>query len=1064
MNIFNHQTSFRRVLLAGAGLSAMVMSGMTASAQTAEDAIEDEVTVTGTRAIIQDAIALKQQSTQIVDGLSADEIGDLPALSIGEALETVTGVASHRENGGATEVSIRGLGPFLSSTVVNGREATNGSGDRSVNFSQFPSELMNKLAVFKTQDASQIEGGVAGQIQLETLKPLDYNKQRFQFNLKGNVNPDQLNQEDTLAGDIGYRFTASYVDQFETGAGDIGISIGGQLSDISQPEAESRQTSSTSSSRAACAISNGNFATLLNGSGEDVTGFSNNPDRDDDCDDVNVDRDLGTVPSGFDIDVEGIDTQLLNGVAVDSGIPFAFAPSQRHYRQNDTHDVRDSLFGAIQWQPNDMLDLNADFQWSERTQSEIRNDLTFNGGRRNDTSLNIGTWTNTTTLDSLVVTDSGSIIESVTDNSIEVQGGDYERKETYLGGGISAAYQVSDKLNLSADLSFSETQRDENAIEFRFQSDVTPVIAFNDRGDVPVYTLSDEVFDVTDHDFFVDRLRVRIDNDLERRNTATAARFDAEYETDLGFLTSVQGGLRVSSLEYFALDGGDGGDPGRIEFEFRNDRTETDRNFDATIATSGDSVGLLAAANAGCRTTFNESDFLSSLRDGDLVTNIDDDGNVISSASSWATFNARCLAQMGADHINEFGLAVDADGNPVQIGIGLPQLVEQSADTIDLTEDTISLYAMANYEGEFASRPVRGNFGLRVVNTSVESIGYRTGYDITADAAGILTIASTGDTVQVSADHEYTEFLPSANAIIDLDDQSLVRFGAFRALSRADPADMGFSRNLQTQNQDDDGEDITDPDNLIAGVIASGNPEIQPLTSWNFDAGYEIYPDDDSIFAVSVYYKQFAGGFENVVQNETLTVDGQVVNVPVTIQQTNEETSSLYGVEVTGAHRFSYLPGLWSGLGVKASYNFADSDFEFEDSRYGDQFIREANGTLTQVAEGIIAPGNIPGLSKHVFSGQVYYQIGDLDLQGIYKYRSRYFQPFTTDGTRLRFIGNVGVLEACASYKLNDNYKLSVEAINLLDAPKEQFAYVRDDRYEINQYGPRIFFGIRGKF
>ena len=145
----------------------------------------DEVVVTGSRAVVQDSIELKRDAEGIVDGLSTDEIGEIPALSIGEALETLTGASSHRENGGATEVSIRGLGPFLGSTVINGRTATNGSGDRSVNFSQFPSELMNKLVISKTQDASMIEGGVSGQIMLETVKPLDFGKSRFQVDLKG---------------------------------------------------------------------------------------------------------------------------------------------------------------------------------------------------------------------------------------------------------------------------------------------------------------------------------------------------------------------------------------------------------------------------------------------------------------------------------------------------------------------------------------------------------------------------------------------------------------------------------------------------------------------------------------------------------------------------------------------------------------------------------------------------------------------------------------------------------------------------------------------------------------
>jgi len=72
------------------------------------------------------------------------------------------------------EIMVTGSRATIQSTVTfNGRMATNGTGDRSVNFSQFPSELMNKLAIFKTLDTSLIEGGVAGLVELETLRPLD---------------------------------------------------------------------------------------------------------------------------------------------------------------------------------------------------------------------------------------------------------------------------------------------------------------------------------------------------------------------------------------------------------------------------------------------------------------------------------------------------------------------------------------------------------------------------------------------------------------------------------------------------------------------------------------------------------------------------------------------------------------------------------------------------------------------------------------------------------------------------------------------------------------------------
>lgn len=1071
--------------LAGASLIVLMGASVPAFAQDAPD--EDEVVVTGSRQVIQDSIALKRSSTQIVDGLSADEIGDIPALSIGEALENITGVASHRENGGATEVSIRGLGPYLSSTVVNGRAATNGSGDRSVNFSQFPSELMNKLAVFKTQDASQIEGGVAGQIQLETIKPLDFGKKRIQFDIKGNVNPDQLDQKDTLAGDIGYRLTGSYTDQFELGNGDVGISIGAQTSDISQPEAESRQTSSTSNSRAACLITDGLAQYTDQTNGGTFTGFSNNPETtdrgDDDCDDFNDRRNPANLATRGS-DTEGVDTSIdpATGRAIDAGTPFAFAPSQRHFRQNDTRDRRDAIFGAIQWAPNDAWDINLDAQWSERTQSELRNDLTFNGGRRNDTSLNIGPGGTTTTLDSLVTTPLGGILRSITDNTIEVQGGDFERQETYLGLGANFEYEVSDRLTVSADFAHSNTERTERAFEFRIQSNISPVIEFDQRNSgVPSYTLYDEVFDVNNYDNYVDRLRVRIDNDVLRDNTINSLRFDTDYDLGGSFFKSVQAGVRFAEQDYLELPGGaDSGDPfnitsGRFSFEIEdntdlniNNRQVVDGSGSATTGLASSWVDIIGATNQACRTEFPEGNsFLSSLRNGDLITNIADDGTVLSSTNSWATFDARCVAETAVSSLNailnEINLAIadrgDVNGALSALSADIPNLVEESSRTIDVQETTTAFYVMSNYETSFSGLPVSGNIGARIIQTDVEATGYRPALTVT-ETNGVFTIAE-GNLEAVTEEFDYTAILPSANAIIELADDRLLRFGVFRALSRPDPADMGFGRSINVIGDD---EDATSLDGLIQNISANGNPSLNPLTSWNFDAGYEWYPNDDSILAISAYYKVFEGGFENVIQNETYQLNGQDVTFPVSVQQVNEETSNLFGIEFTGSHNFSYLPGLLSGLGAKISYNYVDSNFEFEDSRYGDASTRQLDGTVVQTNEGIIDPGGLAGLSEHTLSAQVYYQIGELDLQVNYKYRDDYFQPFISDGTRLRFIGDVGVWEARASYNINENFRLTAEAINLFSEPKEQFAYVRDDRYEVNDYGPRIFFGLRGRF
>lgn len=1099
-------TRFSKILLLGAAALPLTLGAIAQNADPApaeeeeEEARQDVITVTGTRRVIQDSIALKRSSTQIVDGLSAEEIGDIPALSIGEALENVTGVASHRENGGATEVSIRGLGPYLSSTVVNGRAATNGSGDRSVNFSQFPSELINKLAVFKTQDASQVEGGVAGQIQLETLRPLDYGKQRFQFELKGNYNPDQQNIEDSMTGDLGYRGTLSYVDQFEfDGLGEFGLSVGLQRSDISQPEAESRQTGPTSNSRPACVISDSLAQYTDQTNGGTFTGFSNTPETtdrgDDDCDDFNDRRNADNLDTRGS-DTEGFDTTIdpATGLAIDDGTPFVFAPSQRHYRQNDTRDQRDAFFGQLQWQPNNRWDINADLQWSERSQEELRSDLTFNGGRRNDTSLNVA-GTDTTSLDALITNGNGGILRAITDNSIEIQGGDFQRVETYIGGGINIEHEVNDRLTVAVDLSHSNTERTERNWEFRIQSDISPVIEYDLRGgDVPVYRLYDEEFDVNDPTNFVDRLRVRIDNDIFRDNTINALRFDADYTLD-GFFTNIEAGFRIAEQDYLELPGGaDSGNPlqassGRFSFEIENDGELTVNNreviddsddglydTDARFLTlQDDLVGIIANTNAACYQPFREGNsFLESQRPGDLVTNIDDDGNVLSSTNSWATFDARCVADSAVGELNGLLTTINAfltDPNASEnsfdeainaFSSAIPGLTEENSRTIDVRETTNSFYMMANYETQIGNFPVSGNIGARVVQTEVEATGYRPDIIIT-DNGGELS-ASFGDLVPVSTSHDYTEVLPSAIAIVEVAPDKLLRFGIFRAMSRPDPADMGFGRTFSFATADDDSDPITTLGDLITNVSGNGNPSFDPLMSWNFDAGFEWYPNDDTILAVGGYYKSFQGGFANTVQEETYDFNGQSLSLPIALPQTSDDTSELYGFEVTAAHTMSYLPGLWSGLGGKLSYNYVDSDFEFEDSRYGDQFIVELNGSITQIADGILDPGGLPGLSENTLSAQAFWGVGDFDMSVTYKYRDEYFQPFVSDGTRLRYVGDVGVWEARAAYKLTDSIRLSVEAINLGSAPKEQYAFTNDDLYEVNDYGPRVFFGVRGRF
>ncbi len=145
-------------------------------AQTSEDAESDqatpkteEIVVYGIRSSLMQALEEKRNSSEIMDAISAEDIGQLPDDNIAEALRRVTGVAITRDVDGEGEnLQLRGLANR--NIQINGvpLAVTN---DRNINFSDFNSGLFEGLEVFKSARADKPEGGLGGSINLKTRKP-----------------------------------------------------------------------------------------------------------------------------------------------------------------------------------------------------------------------------------------------------------------------------------------------------------------------------------------------------------------------------------------------------------------------------------------------------------------------------------------------------------------------------------------------------------------------------------------------------------------------------------------------------------------------------------------------------------------------------------------------------------------------------------------------------------------------------------------------------------------------------------------------------------------------------
>lgn len=222
----------KRNLLSVALASAMTLSATGVYAQTAEETAEqtakkeavelDRVTVTGIRRGIENAIETKRESTSIVETISAEDIGKLPDLSIAESIARLPGLTAQRVAGRASTIQIRGMSDDYGTTLLNGREQVSVGHNRGVEFDQYPSELINQVVVNKTADASLVGQGLSGTVDLQTVRPLSFADRVVSFNARGEENSQgELNPG---YSDKGYRFSASYIDQFLDDT--FGIAIG----------------------------------------------------------------------------------------------------------------------------------------------------------------------------------------------------------------------------------------------------------------------------------------------------------------------------------------------------------------------------------------------------------------------------------------------------------------------------------------------------------------------------------------------------------------------------------------------------------------------------------------------------------------------------------------------------------------------------------------------------------------------------------------------------------------------------------------------------------------------
>lgn len=417
---FRHSSRLGSRSALAAAIATVLAMPSVAGAQEATTELE-EIVVSGIRAGIEGAIATKRESGSIVEAITAEDIGKLPDTSIAESISRLPGLTSQRAEGRASAISLRGTDPGFTTALMNGREQVSTGDNRSIEFDQYPSELISAVVVYKTPDSQVVGQGLAGTIDLRTVRPLDYGRQAIVMNIRG-----EMNSHDNLGADsddTGYRASFSYVDQFRDNT--VGLAIG--YARLDSPMA----TQGVGTYEPFSASGGGS---LFDCSGVE-DGCSNNP---------------GVSPGNY----------TTNGMKV---------------RTDMGSTVRDGFMAALQFEPNDSYSGIVDLYYSTMEQTDNARSIEVNlGGYPGpccDGDFPAGSvfgYSDTTIENNTVVAGTLNNVVPLARNFL------FQTDDEILAAGWRNDFKLNDTWSLMADLSYSKATRKQDQFETNAQYEPLP--------------------------------------------------------------------------------------------------------------------------------------------------------------------------------------------------------------------------------------------------------------------------------------------------------------------------------------------------------------------------------------------------------------------------------------------------------------------------------------------------------------------------------------------------------------------------------------------------------------
>ena len=984
---------------------ALVLAGTAAQAQEAntnssssEQAVELEtVQVTGLRGSLMRAQDLKQEAEQIIDSVTAQDIGAMPDRSVTETLKrvsgvTVTGFAARDDtdhfSAEGSGVMIRGL-TFVRGEL-NGRDVFSANGGRGLSFEEVPSELMAGVDVYKNPSAEIIEGGLGGTVNLRTRKPFDEPGRKIAGSLDYNYGDKAKDA----------RPSASFLfsDRWDTGVGEMGF-----LANLSYSELATRSDG----------IQIQPYSRRGRTPAEQPEGLPNGE---------------GWV---YDWEQEAwvsSDSQrdlLLEGTDFDH----VFIPGGVNWRRTDFDRTRQGGALAFQWRPSEDTEITTqvitskyDITWREHFMEyagagEANNTDNWTGdpnyyGNSYDGGDGLADRTNRLIPmpgTRFLYDENGRFLKgSIRLGGWRGQPGD-DSNGMYQGPGIQFAvgnrvnvsssqttdwstslrHYLTDKLIMRADVQYVKAESEQ--VDFSVHtSTLLEGINLDLTGKYPSVTLDDPNYALQRENYF---WRSAMDHLADNEGTERAARLDFEYSFDSDWWRMARFGVRFSDREYSSFYttynwGVISDDWNRIE------------NPDPTRPP----VAWVDQFYGDQAQLYTLKDFFR--------------GKANVPTQFWSA----------ADSFVDIGKVRDTLAT---IPGAQWRPIAYSPDAVNSQDEkTQAAYGVLYFENNdaFGGRPVDGNFGVRVVKTKVEAIGGGLMPDMTTayleDVAPEVREAFYGQYFEDKSSSSYTDVLPSLNMRVRFDHGLQWRFAASKAIARPE---FRLMQNWITLGANAAGCAQAREDGLrtelcsfddLAYSGSGGNPDLKPMRANQFDTALEWYFGPGNSAYITLFAKDVKDYFATSVATEVIDGRNYVMS-----RTRNLDEGKIRGFELGYSQFFDFLPG----LGVQANYTFVDS----------------SGGTNADVSIPDGTPAEVPvdlpleGLSRRSYNVMGIYERGLVSMRLAYNWRSRYLLTSSDVMPAMRqpvWNDDYGQLDGSIFFNINSNIQLGLQANNLTNS------------------------------